>query len=182
MIYLGIAFVVLLIVAPIIALLPSAQQREQMALRRRAMSAGVRTELTTIDDPNPEAERYITVTGKRLEQKLKCIAYRLPRERPWNWRDLQPMKWSMSRGPDGWQSDEALPESTSDELRAAVDEALETLPDDAIRVDEEHYVVSVYWCEKGGDGALDAIIESLKKLSAVVAHAPPPEGDDDLEE
>lgn len=180
MAYLGIALVVLIIVAPILALLPSARQKEQMALRKGARSAGLRTDLTTIDDPNPDQERYKTITGKALEPKMKCIAYRLPRARPSEWRSLPEVTWAVARtGEKAWTWIQPLPPGLSDELRQTIDAALEKLPADAIRVDEERYMISVYWSERGGTEALDSIVEALKSLAAVTPHAPRPDDDSD---
>lgn len=178
MIYLGIAFVVLLLVAPIVALLPSARQREQMALRREAMAAGLRTELTTIDDPDPDQDRYVSVTGKRLEPKLKCIAYRVSRPRPPEWRDLPAVEWSLIRVKDGsWRWEDAPSEALSGTLADAITDIAQGMPADAVRLDESHYVVSVYWQEKGRSEGLDAIVAGLKTLASTPPHVPPPPED-----
>lgn len=181
MVYLGIAFVVLLIIAPIIALIPSARQKEQMALRRAARERGLRPELTTIDDPNPDADQYRSVTGKALPAKLRCIAYRCPRSRPDNWRSLPAIEWSVVRAggsddalPVGWRWEVALPEAASDELRSALTSGLASMPDDVIKVDESHYTLSVYWREKGGMDAFEQIARILTGLAAVEPHAPRP--------
>ena len=67
MIYIIIGLVLLLIAAPIIAVLPSKRQKEQMKLRQQAMAQGISVELTSIDDPIPEQKKYITGTGKQLK-------------------------------------------------------------------------------------------------------------------
>ena len=59
MIYLIIGFALLLIIAPIFAILPSARQKEQMNMRRKAMAEGVSVELTSIQDPVPNQDKYI---------------------------------------------------------------------------------------------------------------------------
>lgn len=179
MTYLGIVLVILVLIAPIWALLPSARQKEQMALRKRAREAGLRTELTTIQDPDPDTDEYTSITGKPLEQKLQCIAYRVPRPRPSDWRSLPAMTWTVVRGPGGWQWTQPFPEAASAELRQAVDSALEKLPHDAIRVDEERYVVSIYWHERGGEPGVDVIIEALKSISSTMAHTPRKSDDDE---
>jgi len=51
MVYLIIGLAVLFIVVPILAVLPSPRQREQLAMRNAARAAGVLVELTSIDDP-----------------------------------------------------------------------------------------------------------------------------------
>jgi len=186
MVYLGIAFVVLLIVAPIIALLPSARQKEQMALRKAARERGLRTELTTIEDPDPDPGKYRSVTGKELPRELKCIAYRRPRPRPAGWRWLPAMEWAVVRGepadgalPDGWRWDVPLPPAASDELRSTLVSTLESLPDDVVKVDESHYIVSVYWLERGGMEAGEQVARALETLTATEAHAPRPAEDSD---
>lgn len=179
MVYLGIALVIALLVAPIIALRPSGRQREQMALRQAARARGLRTELVTIEDPDPDPDSYRSVTGKALAREIKCIAYRRSRRRPSDTRRLPALAWAVGRntgatdGPlSGWRWETPLPEFASDELRAAIPHALESMPDDVIRVDEEYADVSAYWRERGGMEAFEQIADALDALAAATPLQP----------
>ena len=72
--------------APIIAVLPSKRQKEQMKLRQQAMAQGISVELTSIDDPIPEQKKYVTGTGKQLKAVLPVVAYRIVRQQDRDWR------------------------------------------------------------------------------------------------
>ena len=61
--YLIVAGILLMVVAPIIAVLPSPNQKRKMVLRRAAMNLGITVEITKIDDPHPFQEKYLTNLG-----------------------------------------------------------------------------------------------------------------------
>lgn len=186
MAYVIIVFVVLLLVAPIIALRPSERSREQSRLRRAAMSEGLQTNLTTIADPDPDPEKYLSGTGKPLPREIKLIAYRLGRRRPNNWRKRPTISWVIVRRagaeasdlPATWQWEASLPDSASDELRSFLTNRIGGLPDDVVRVEEEDYTISVYWREKGGTEALEAIVSFLKDCRETPLHKTLPDDDD----
>ena len=67
MIYLIIALVMLAIIAPIVRVLPSKQEKARMAKRRMAMTEGIGVELLKIEDPDPDPAKYRSGTGKALE-------------------------------------------------------------------------------------------------------------------
>ena len=76
MVYLFIGLVMLMLIAPIVSILPGKSQKQIMAIRRAAMARGISVELTTIDDPNPNQEKYRTSTGHPLPAKLQVAAYK----------------------------------------------------------------------------------------------------------
>lgn len=76
MVYLFIGLVLLMLIAPIVSILPGKSQKQIMAIRRAAMARGISVELTTIDDPNPNQEKYRTSTGHTLPAKLQVAAYK----------------------------------------------------------------------------------------------------------
>ena len=96
MIYAIAAIVLLVIIAPIFAVLPSRRQKEQMALRKRAMGDGINVELTSIDDPVPKQDKYLSSTGKRLEARLSVVAYRMARPRRRQWQRAN-ANWCLER-------------------------------------------------------------------------------------
>jgi len=189
MVYVGIAFVLLLIIAPIIAILPSKRQKEQMAMRRMAMSAGLSVELTRIEDPDPDPEKYLSNTGKPLERVMQAVAYRCPRPRPSNWRRVPQVNWCIVRReaanapglPPDWAWEEPYDDRMSNELKEFFLQNLAGLPNDVVRVDEEKYVLSAYWNEHGDEQAVASIIEFLRGCSQVTPHVPPVDADGDFD-
>lgn len=153
MTYLIIALVIVFIVAPIFSVLPSARQREQMKMRTEARHAGVIVELTSIDDPNPKQDKYVSHLGKQLETVVKVAAWRKPRQRHRDWRDLPRVNWRISRiinqdGGKDWQWDEQPPAAMHPDFKKWIESAVEELPEDVEQVEEETYMLSVYWHER----------------------------------
>ena len=95
MVYLIGLFVLLMIAAPIIAILPSAEQKAQMEKRKLAMASNVRVEFTHIDDPDPDPQKYLSNTGVPLERRLAVKAYRLSLRRPAHWRETPSNNWDL---------------------------------------------------------------------------------------
>ena len=158
MAYLIIGLVLLFIIAPIVSVLPSARQKEQMKMRTEARHAGVNVELTRIDDPNPRQDKYISNLGKAIEPIVKVAAWRKPRQRPRDWRELPDLRWSLSRIIDkGWQWDAGPPAGMHPALQAWLPEAVAELPEDVERVEETGFVISVYWHERKLESAEDVI-------------------------
>jgi len=180
MTWLLIIFILALIIGPILVLLPSPRQKEQTAFRSEAKSRGISVELCSIEDPDPDPDRYLSATGKRLEPVIKCIAYRVARKRPLHWRRVARINWKLIQTgehhltdlPAGWTWREP-PNEVAEVLRQALAEELHRLPEDAIAVEEINYIVSVYWREKGGSEALQAVCNFLEKIALV--ETPPDE-------
>ena len=80
--YLIVVGILLMIVAPIMAVLPTPSQRKKMALRKAAMSLGINVEITSIDDPDPLQAKYLSSSGKQLPPILNVVAYRVQYVRP----------------------------------------------------------------------------------------------------
>ena len=76
MVYLFIGLVLLMLIAPIVSILPGKSHKQIMAVRRAAMARGISVELTTIDDPSPDQDKYRTSTGRALPAKLQVAAYK----------------------------------------------------------------------------------------------------------
>ena len=76
MVYLFIGLVLMMLIAPIVSILPGKSQKQIMAVRRAAMARGISVELTTIEDPNPDQDKYRTSTGRALPPKLQVAAYK----------------------------------------------------------------------------------------------------------
>ena len=95
--YLIIVGILLMVVAPVIAVLPNPSQRKKMALRKAAMSLGINVEITSIDDPDPLQAKYLSSSGKRLPSNLKVVAYRVHCVRPTEWDDPRRRNWVIER-------------------------------------------------------------------------------------
>ena len=157
MAYIIIGFILLLIIAPIIAILPSARQKAMMAKRTEAMAKNIRIDLTQIEDPDPNPEDYISNTGKPLDRKCAVAAYRIPRTRSGNWRQLPSIDWAVNRvraesnedPVKGWRWERQPDKKTSNDLNEFIVSNLTGLPNDVMRVEEKKFLISVYWKETG---------------------------------
>lgn len=174
MTWLLIVFILALIVGPILILLPSPRQKEQMAFRAEAKARGITVELCTVEDPHPNPESYLSATGKPLDPVIKCIAYRIARKRPLHWRRTPRISWTLIRTqdahsadlPGGWEWNEPADE-LPENLTQALAKELPRLPEDVITVAESNYIVSVNWREKGGSDALEGVCSFLEILGLV---------------
>lgn len=169
MVYLIIGVILLLVIAPIFAVLPSGRQKERMALRKLAMSKGFTVALTRIEDPDPDPGKYLTNTGKPIDRVMDAVAYRAVRRRPSNWRQLPRTDWSVVRRrdatsadlPPGWAFEGDASLQISNDFKGFLSTHLANLPADVLKVDEENFYVSVYWNEHGGADAVNDIIGFL---------------------
>ncbi len=165
MVYLAIALLLLVVIAPIFAVLPSSRQKAQMALRRAATEARFTVELTRIDDPDPDPQKYLSNTGKPLPRILHVAAYRMARPRTSDWRRLAAADWCIVKSgrpagnglPSGWAFDDGSPNQPT--LTPEFTSRLERLPNDVVRVEATRNFISVYWNEAPGsaDGGLEAL-------------------------
>ena len=170
MIYLIIAVVLLVIVAPIVHVLPSKQEKIKMAKRREAMGQGVGVELIKIEDPDPDPQKYQTSTAKPLPRELKVAAYRLHRGAS---ADLNaPRAYKLmrfdARGRTAFTDSWFWPDKQGQVEGAAVldhlSESLSRLPPDVVQVEEKNNFVLVYWQESGD---VTEVIDFLKRTAAV---------------
>ncbi len=168
--YLIIALALAFIVAPIIAILPSKRQKEQMLLRRKAAGVGLRVDITRIDDPVPKQEKYLSNLGKPLAPNLTISAYRRSRARAEARHPKGAVGWAIEKRalpghddlPGTWAWLPMRPPLISDEYARFLAEALRDLPEDAVRVDEAGGVISVYWHERTGELGLAAVLDFLE--------------------
>ena len=168
MTYLIIGIAILIVIAPIFAILPSVRQKEQMGLRRSAMSDGISVELTRIQDPIPRQEKYLSNTGKPLPPVLSLAAYRKVRPKPKQWRLAPRIDWTLEKQdvpsqslPDNWHWVPDKPSEMSEEFGLFLRAQLELLPSDVVKIAEKNYFVSVYWHESSGDEGLSSIVRFL---------------------
>jgi hypothetical protein len=181
-IWLWILLAALLIIGPAFALLPSARQKEQIAMRRFAMGEGAVVELTKTDDPDPDGDDYLTATGKPLPQVLSVVAYRLHRPPSTHWRKMDPIDWCVVRRQaavspvPGWEW-LTSPQQVNPDFTAYLTAAVGRLPADVVKVEEKASVISVYWKEVGGAASAEVIVDFLKATRDVPVHLPLEEDD-----
>lgn len=178
MVYLIGLFVLLMIAAPIIAILPSAEQKAQMEKRKVAMAQNVRVEFMHIDDPDPDPEKYISNTGRPLERRLSVKAYRLALPRPFEWREKPVREWAFIRRStkselpkngfsiSGWESEVVPEEGFSEKWRDFFQQRMPRLPDDVVRVEENNFIMTIYWQERGDVKELLDFLGACKNLTS----------------
>lgn len=167
MVYALIAVVMIIIIVPIFNLLPSARQKEQMAIRMAARAAGVVVELTSIDDPNPKQDKYVSHIGKALPAVLKVAAYRLQRKRPSDWRRRPVANWCMQKDLDGnWHWAAPPHESIDPALLDWIETEVTMLPADVQQVEEDTFTITIYWHERE-KGSQDKVFDFLKACAAM---------------
>ena len=174
MVYLIIGIVLLLVLVPIFSVLPSARQKQQMMMRQTARAAGVSVDLTIIDDPNPDQDKYLSHTGRKIPAKLEVVAYRIQRQRGHDWQRLSDLRWCLERRLDGgwvWVTDGEL---LSKEMRNFLDKSTDDLPADVERIEESRHKISVYWHEKA-EGDEDYVLKFLRQCAHLPLHEHPPD-------
>lgn len=165
MAYVLIGVILIAIIVPIISVLPSARQKERMQMRMNARAAGVSVELTSIDDPNPKQDKYITYTGKRIPAVLKVVAYRLQRKRKSGWRQLPEVSWCLFKDLDEnwcWKSEPN--EGMNRQLTEWLENIAPDLPTDVVQVEEDSYSICVYWHESNR-GDEQVVLDFLKRTA-----------------
>lgn len=186
MVYVVIGLVLLLIIGPIIAVLPSQRQKEQMALRQLAMGLGINVELTSIPDPVPKQDKYVSSLGKPLDPILKVIAYRKARKMPDEWRRATMVNWSIERRlesddddlPANWCWVDERPATLPKEFVTHLSTTLAELPNDVERVDEMNRTLSVYWHERDDAAAVRRIDQFFDGCMAILNAASGVDSDD----
>jgi len=138
------------------------------------MSRAITVELSTIDDIDPDPEKYLSSLGKQLPRVIKCIAYRHSRKRPAEWRRLPRVKWKLVRRtgtdnqlPPGWDWQDTDAGALPPQFRETLISKIENLPDDVMVLEEAGYMISLFWKEQGGTDALERVCEFLESLSMV---------------
>ena len=175
MTWLLIVLLLLVIVAPLFAILPSKAQKEKMRLRRQAMGMGISIELTRIPDPVPDQDKYRTATGRPLEPVLSVSAWRLARNRSGQEPSTRP-DWVAVRGavpggdlPGNWRWEKPPPETADSRVLTFLQGTLQELPADVVRVEDSGNFTSVYWHESSGDEGFSAVTDFLVNYSQLLA-------------
>jgi len=183
MTYFIIAIVLLMIIAPIVAVLPSKGQKARMTLRQAAMRDGISVELTQIEDPIPKQDKYISPTGRPLEPLLKVAAYRLARQKPLEWRKTPRLDWCIRRCaeastnslPGTWDWRDQEPDGLNTAFLQFLAERVAQLPGDVVQIEEHNFMLTVFWREASGDEGLSSVVSFLKDGVAIELVEP---GDD----
>ncbi|GJL67267.1 MAG: hypothetical protein NPIRA05_22380 [Nitrospirales bacterium] len=157
--------VIALIIAPIMAVLPSKEDKAKMQKRRLAMSRGIGVEMTNIEDPDTDPKKYRSSTGKPLPRRLSVAAYRQTRKSA---RDLG-IEWaivsSAARGrtefTPGWFTETPCQNIVVEEFLKS---NIAKLSGDVVRIEEKNRFVSVYWKESGD---VTEVIDFLERCTAL---------------
>lgn len=179
--YLIVIFILLLVIAPIISILPSKRQKQQAGFRQEARALGVNVALVMIDDPDSDKEKYLSATGRPLPRDLNCVAYRKPRRRNDQLLGVKMPDWALTRdkSTDGllrWVDDS--PGSMAEGFRDEVLQRANNLPMDVVRIDETAQLLTIYWHEQTDELGLANIFDFLK---VIVALSPCPQKDSSSE-
>jgi len=170
MTYLFIGLVLMMIIGPIIAILPSRSQKQIMQLRQSMMNRGVSVQLTEIDDPNPNQSKYQTSAGRQLPAKMKVAAYKkallgatqAKQSSPWHVTRQAPIASEVV-----FVSDKDIP--LPDEARNLLETHGRNLPLTTHAIAWDGRTLVVYWIEQGdleqGEKVFTFLIEGLQCLA-----------------
>lgn len=135
----------LAVLSPLTWLIPSRRQKGSMEVRLQARRLGLSMQLAEQHWPH----------WQQPEPPQRCGQYYVPRRRSsvdiWSYWQASPGVWVNQ-----WR------EPCSDARVAA---RLAELPADAFKVDAGAQLLSVYWGERGGEGALEKVHAVLKALA-----------------
>ena len=165
--YLIIILILFFVVAPIVAILPSKRQKQQMAFRQSARAAGVSVALVKIEDPDSDRDKYLSATGRPLPRDLACVAYRRPRKKVISQIPLPVPSWRVSRDKSLDNQLTWIETDTGDIdpiFRQFIESHLSDLPADVIRLDETAGLVSVYWHERSDEQGLAKLLGFLNEV------------------
>jgi hypothetical protein len=165
--YLIIILILFFVVAPIVAILPSKRQKQQMAFRQSARAAGVSVALVKIEDPDSDRDKYLSATGRPLPRDLACVAYRRPRKKVISQIPLPVPNWRVSRDKSLDNQLTWIETDTGDIdpiFLQFIESHLSDLPADVIRLDETAGLVSVYWHERSDEQGLAKLLGFLNEV------------------
>ena len=165
--YLIIILILFFVVAPIVAILPSKRQKQQMAFRQSARAAGVSVALVKIEDPDSDRDKYLSATGRPLPRDLACVAYRRPRKKVISQIPIPVPGWSVSRDKSLDNQLTWIETDTGDIdpiFLQFIESHLLDLPADVIRLDETAGLVSVYWHERSDEQGLAKLLGFLNEV------------------
>jgi hypothetical protein len=173
--------IALFVLAPMIRLWPSTKDRQAMRGRMLAMKRGVGVELTMIDDPVPDQDKYRTPSGLPLPTRLRVIAFRARHKqlvdekmRPADWVARRVGAGANSRSmPQGVQVDDWRLSFEAGRAPKSVQEAQITdqirltvarLPASVVMLDWANRALSAYWEENGREEEVTLICDLLDSL------------------
>lgn len=170
MVYLIIAIVLLVIIAPIIHVLPSKEQKLRMAKRREAMGQGISVEMVTIEDPDPDPKKHRSGSGRAMPRDLSLVAYRVHRSRGVN--QIDRLRWKLFRFDgkgripftDGWWWADAENQLQIGELHDHLSAHVGKLPPSVLAIEEKNQFISIYWHEQG---EVSEVIDFLERTLAI---------------
>ena len=139
--YLLVAALLLVVVLPILAVLPSPRERAQARMRLAAREAGLAVRLATLPTQPPSR-------SKRPRQLMAYTAQRPPAASGASWR-LERQATPDAKLPRlGGLTAAALPPGLSQPLLTFLETQVGKLPLDVEQIEEIEGVISIYWHER----------------------------------
>lgn len=164
MVWIIVAFALVLAFGPVLYFLPTRRERRLAAIRLEARRQGLVVELKAVRKLDAAPEERVSAGGERRAPVHDSVSYALPlragleRIRPWR---------LLRSEQHGWQIDSDLPEPPEPTLLAELRLLLDDLPDDAVALELGGAILACYWLERfPADGDT---VEALKVSLAAIA-------------
>jgi len=164
MTYLLIAFVLALILSPLMWFRQSPRQKLITAMRKEAAAKGIRVKLSKPAD------------AREGEGRLEYVTYTLP-WLPDSPASMEPRmeKWLLIKGtrrgdPSPWDSWQWLGRASNDALVTSIGFALEKLPENVSALEACSEGVRIYWQEQAQLHDVQIVFNHLDKLREAIRH------------
>lgn len=159
--YALIAALLLIVILPALAILPSPRERQQARMRHAATAAGVAVRLASLPAP----------AARRPGAQLRVVAYGVQRPKGVSGAD-----WRLQRRPArdareprlGGLAVDALPKVMSQTFLTFLETQVGKLPPDVEQVQEEAGAITIYWHERQA-GTERQVIDFLRHCAALGA-------------
>ena len=152
--YLIILLIVAVVVGPVMWMMPSAKQKQQIRIRDYAMRQGLQIKIADL----PQSHKQMV----RKESPVQGVVYRLPltSDKPITLKTISCLK-KVEQGYE-WQG------QPQQELQSLFEDVLAQCPESAMGLELSGAGVACYWQERGGEAAVDQIKSALEKFRAQI--------------
>jgi hypothetical protein len=144
-----------LLVSPVLRLLPTAREKQQMKLRQQALALGMKIQLTII--PSPRGV---------IPKESKGVVYRLPRASDAQALFQKHTTYQIGRidgSPQQWHWYNPVLEPAKDTAEKII-AAISKLPEDVCVIESNPLETAAYWTENGTIEDVRTIYEQLSAL------------------
>ncbi len=174
MVWIIIAVVVIAVLGPVLALVPSRRDRLLAGLRTAARRAELVVEVTSVPKLDAAAEERVSAGGAPRDARIDCAAYRLPLSAPLpnapRWLLLKSGR--DNRYLDGWATlhpPRQLPTPVGDYWHR-IGAILDALPGGCVGVEADPGRVTWFGLERSGGVAVEAVAAGIRDgLAAIEA-------------